>query len=477
MASRDYKLFKEYLARDWYVQGFSAVPLFLSTAAMSGTFMKKYLGFGYRHFLFNYHRGYGEMAYDPQDFKHIWRAVKGELAVNKNYLRKIKALFYKNLLRYQPFLKKVQAGNLGRLSDRELIDLFKKLIRAQVDYVGVAHIIDAIGVELEKEFASTLKKELPPMDPTRFNKIFVRLITPSKISFVNREENELLAIKRGAKNKAALARHAQKYFWLQNSYAGPKPLTADDFREKLINLKKEKPSQIKKTKLPIKYHFSQALRQTISIIDYCAVWQDERKALLFKNISYAGAVLKEIAGRLDQPVEIFYYISLSETEKIKSLADLRRMVKILTERRAGCLIIIRGAVDKVISGPDYRRLMKTSRSLLKDQQHDSREIHGTVANTGMARGRVQIIRNMESLKNFKTGDILVASMTRPEYMMAIKKAAAIITDEGGLTCHAAIIARELNIPAIIGTKIATRVFKDGDMVEVRANHGIIRILK
>ena len=68
-------------------------------------------------------------------------------------------------------------------------------------------------------------------------------------------------------------------------------------------------------------------------------------------------------------------------------------------------------------------------------------------------------------------------MTRPEYLPAMKKAAAFITDEGGITCHAAIIAREMKKPCIIGTKIATQVLKDGDMVEVKANHGLVIILK
>lgn len=68
-------------------------------------------------------------------------------------------------------------------------------------------------------------------------------------------------------------------------------------------------------------------------------------------------------------------------------------------------------------------------------------------------------------------------MTRPELMPAVKKAKAIITDEGGLTCHAAIVSRELGVPCIIGTKIATKILKDGNLVEVDANKGIIRKIK
>ena len=68
-------------------------------------------------------------------------------------------------------------------------------------------------------------------------------------------------------------------------------------------------------------------------------------------------------------------------------------------------------------------------------------------------------------------------MIKPDYLSAMKKAVAFVTDEGGITCHAAIVARELNRPCIIGTKIATKVLKDGDEVEVDADKGVVKILK
>ncbi|MBU1164087.1 hypothetical protein KKA15_00820 [Patescibacteria group bacterium] len=72
------------------------------------------------------------------------------------------------------------------------------------------------------------------------------------------------------------------------------------------------------------------------------------------------------------------------------------------------------------------------------------------------------------------GDILLSETTYPALVPAMKKAGAIITNVGGLTCHAAIVSRELKIPCVVGTKIATKVFKDGDKVEVLATRGIIR---
>ena len=110
-------------------------------------------------------------------------------------------------------------------------------------------------------------------------------------------------------------------------------------------------------------------------------------------------------------------------------------------------------------------------------------IGGTTANGGIYRGTVKIIRTvfsnavLKEIEKVKKGDVLVAETTGPEIMVACKKAGAIITDEGGITCHAAIISRELKIPCIIGTKIATQVLKDGDLVEVDAKRGLVRKIK
>jgi len=104
-------------------------------------------------------------------------------------------------------------------------------------------------------------------------------------------------------------------------------------------------------------------------------------------------------------------------------------------------------------------------------------IKGNPGYGGIVTGKVRIINKKEDVANFGDGEILVSIMTNVNYLPAIKKARGIITDEGGITCHAVIVARELKKPCIIGTKIATKVLKDGDMVEVDAENGIIKVLK
>ncbi len=110
-------------------------------------------------------------------------------------------------------------------------------------------------------------------------------------------------------------------------------------------------------------------------------------------------------------------------------------------------------------------------------------LKGSVGNRGYAKGRVRKIDfGMEKdytkeIHAMQWGEILVSGTTGPELILACKKAAAIVTDEGGIISHAAVISRELKIPCVIGAKIATQVLKDGDLVEVDANRGVIKILK
>lgn len=108
---------------------------------------------------------------------------------------------------------------------------------------------------------------------------------------------------------------------------------------------------------------------------------------------------------------------------------------------------------------------------------EANEIRGQVAFTGKIAGKVHIVKNAMQMLDIKSGEILVSPMTTPDFLPAMKKAAAIVTDEGGITCHAAIVSRELKIPCVIGTKTATKVLKDGDLVEVDADKGIVKILK
>jgi pyruvate,water dikinase len=100
-------------------------------------------------------------------------------------------------------------------------------------------------------------------------------------------------------------------------------------------------------------------------------------------------------------------------------------------------------------------------------------VKGQGASPGVATGRVVIVRDVKDTGGVSEGDILVTRMTNPDMVPAMRKVAAIVTDEGGMTCHAAIVSRELGTPAVVGTRTATTVLKQGQLVTVDGEKGLV----
>ena len=132
--------------------------------------------------------------------------------------------------------------------------------------------------------------------------------------------------------------------------------------------------------------------------------------------------------------------------------------------------------NKYFSGKEEVESLVKKEGIGEEKQAAVTEFKGSVASKGYARGKVRIIQTQEDAKNIVDGEILIASMTTPAYIDAMRRASAYVTDEGGTICHAAIIAREYKKPCIVGTKVATKVLKNGDLVEVDAEKGIVKIL-
>jgi len=116
---------------------------------------------------------------------------------------------------------------------------------------------------------------------------------------------------------------------------------------------------------------------------------------------------------------------------------------------------------------------------MEGRQESRKEINGEIiveglaASPGIAVGKIKIINEMKDLEKIKTGDVLVTTMTNPDMVVAMQKSAGIVTDEGGMTAHAAIVSREMGIPAVVGTQDATTKLKEGEIITVDGYTGKI----
>ncbi len=120
-------------------------------------------------------------------------------------------------------------------------------------------------------------------------------------------------------------------------------------------------------------------------------------------------------------------------------------------------------------------LENIKKDVVSEKEKEGKEdiLHGLGASPGVASGKVVKIKSVEELDKIVAGDILVTKMTDPNMVPAMKKAAGIITDEGGMTCHAAIVSRELGTPCIVGTQNATKALNDGDIITMDATNGVV----
>ena len=145
------------------------------------------------------------------------------------------------------------------------------------------------------------------------------------------------------------------------------------------------------------------------------------------------------------------------------------------EQRSHHFILHAGKIHTRIT---LQAFLKTQNITLRQDVPDREdELKGQVAMSGKAAGRAYVLLKKSEVNSVQEGDILVSGMTIPDYLPAMKRAAAFVTDEGGVTCHAAIIAREFGKPCVIGTKFATQLIQTGDWVEVDADEGVVRIQK
>ena len=155
-------------------------------------------------------------------------------------------------------------------------------------------------------------------------------------------------------------------------------------------------------------------------------------------------------------------------KKIESIYKFPQDIEWAIDRDTGELYILQSRPVTTFTPQEERELVT-----LKAKSEPEVLVKGLAASPGIAVGKVKIIRSINELDRVQEGDVLVTAMTNPDMVPVMKKAVAVITDEGGRTCHAAIVSREFGIPCIVGTQNATSVLEDGMVVTVDATRGVV----
>ncbi len=269
--------------------------------------------------------------------------------------------------------------------------------------------------------------------------------------------------------------HLKMFSWLHSRYGFIREYNLEAANRLLQELKKEnylekyeqgkekirEAIKIAKEALGEKEHM-------IDVMQFFIYYRTQRTDVINMTIYQFAPRLTEIAKEKGLEYEEILFCSKTEIDenKIPSKEEIK-------ERRKACAMINDENGFRVIIGSENEKLIEQYFSLNKQKDL----LEGRAAYKGKVSGRAKIIIHLEDMINVKEGDILVTNMTTSNMTPAMHKAAAFVTDEGGITCHACIVAREMRKPCIIGTKNATKTFRDGELIEVDADKGIVRKIR
>lgn len=218
-------------------------------------------------------------------------------------------------------------------------------------------------------------------------------------------------------------------------------------------------------------HFSKVLQMGTTLNEY-------RKNVYERATLAMRPVFQSIAKRYGGAWKDYWLLTPDEVERLAFDHD-RLVLDRIPERRTVTGVMIapeRPGGIEIIPARAARRLLRGIGRKRSIEARRVRVLTGMVGNPGRITGTVRVVHGRADFDDFRNGDVLVAPMTSVDYVPIMERAAAFVTDEGGVTSHASIVSREMNKPCIIGTKIATKVLKDGDRVEVDATKGVVKKL-
>ncbi len=440
-----------------------------------------------------FHRVYEKPSYELE----FWRKFKKKWGELKKFLRKFDSL------------------DIDHATKRTSLAFYSRYIKKSSDIVPYGllcwlllepplgeylrrYLIDKVRDERQTEdVLSVLSQPLTPTAIYQEKSGLFRILDalPQNLyRVVKYEEADIIEdkLKSNILAKKLINKHIREFSWIPFEYIGPHLLGWQDvikglkeilshrnwrqaYREHInyyLNLRRQQ------TELFQKYRIDRKHQRLFKTLQHLSVYFDFRKEV-FTKICLSGVKFYKKIGSLSRinpndllwlsPEEVEVFIREGELDD--SLINLRK--------RASVVIFTQQGVGSY-EGEKAERLIKLVLPKEKDRELRKQQLEGKVAFRGKIpriQGKARILISPQKVNSMRAGEILVAAMTNPAYLSAMRKAKAIITDEGGLTCHAAIVSRELGIPCIVGTKISTQVLKDGDLVEVDAKRGIVRRLK
>ncbi len=408
-------------------------------------------------------------------------------------MNEYRELYDTHVSQWREYNMKVFRSGLKQYSDDALLQEHQKWWQGYLDFFAycTAAELSTFGavdyLQRQLEQLGIAKKEVL--------EVVAVLSSPTDLSFYQKAEVDLiqrwLSIDSSDTDavEQLLTNYATEYYWLLQSYGGGPVYTSANAHEHIQELLQQGDLQeqldhhleytdrlsLQQQEVKKQYNISDELMHWGARLGYAVSWQDERKGEQFSHIYTMMEFVKEYCRRFQLqkedalqliPIELYKYYS--DPQRVKQLAD---------ERREYCAVLFNYKEVTTLTGKSGKEFVQ---EWWEDPSVDQGVLSGAVvsaAGQDKIEGTVRVVHSAYDETPFEQGEILIAPMTSPEFISIMRKAKAIVTDEGGLTCHAAVVSRELKTPCIVGAKHATKLLQDGDHVTMDLTTGIITINK
>lgn len=414
---------------------------------------------------------------------HSKKDLNNDIARGKNFLDNgFSQEFIKNLeKRYKEtweLFNELKGIDPKELSNQKLFSFFKRASDRWAIIIGYFSATQAEGTHYLVE---KLKKHFSEKETNL-------LMLPTELDIANKELLDWQELVKKPYSKENLLNHTSKYPWIVLKHFSLKEMLETltqryNFDKKqgiFQDIIKEK-EELKKKQVALLSKYPQ-IKETVSLLQRLSLSRMEVKSCWAGIDFYIIGILEEISKRYKEKTEnLIKHYRIEEIESL-TLNRIKIPAKDLEKRKKCTVVLWKDNKVQFIYGDEAEKIAKSELKELYEVEI-KKEIKGIPANHGIAKGIARILeannfeQTRELRKTFKKGEILITQMTQPTVIDIAAKAAALVTDEGGMLSHAAIISRELKIPCVVGTHTATSNFKDGDLIEVDANKGIVKLLK
>lgn len=406
--------------------------------------------------------------------------------------KKLKAqllLFYPEFDRVKTFLLGKIDTNWSEKSDAALAGEFHRVF-VEINNITGFDQYCMIGEQFYLEGLENFLREQLRKTPEKINECRAVLTTPVRQSATQAQELALLQMAQTLKAGAPMASleneihaYVHAHGWLPVFLTGA-PWDSAFVRAELNELSKRNDLAARERQITdYAKNTLFATQKILASFDSSSAWPELMQEVGFiRNegetlISLGTFVLRpaysEIAKRLGVSQNDLF--CLSGEEIVELLKTKKRMDAEIRKRVDKGAVFFADPEDlQIVSGDEA--LAFFNRVYQRPKPEQSKGLSGMCASLGSARGTVRIVRTVDDLPRFAEGDVLVAEATCIDYVPIMRKAAAVVTEMGGITSHASIVSREFGIPCVVGVTNATRILKEGQTVRVDGTNGTISVL-